>query len=261
MCDLKKLAISIPLSLMAIFFSVEVKAYSFTVDYNKGFYWKAFPVQMKRFSTVGSDNLFLKNLVDESVYEWENSVGKNIWEIGEIIQSNNYSGNYIKWSENFGAETGFDPSSTLAITIRYNRGTFFEQTVIILNGGLAFLRQNWGNSLKSTLLHELGHTIGLDHSSVSGAIMYPSLNNSSALQSDDIAGMNALVDSTIGRQVTGYVSPFSTTGENKSAFAACGTIRDIDKDDNSSGFMGSLILGILLILASVFISRNVKSLR
>ncbi len=261
MCDLRKLAISIPLSLMAIFFSGEVKAYSFTIDYNKGFYWRSFPVQLKRFSTVNSDNVYLQNLVDESENEWENATGRDLWDIPDIINSNNASGNYIKWSENFGQETGFDPSSTLAITIRYNRGTFFEQTVIILNGGLAFLRQNWGNSLKSTIIHELGHTLGLDHSDVQGAIMYPSLNSSSTLQDDDIVGMNALVSSTINRQTSGYVSPYSTSGEKKSAIAACGTIKDIDKDGNSGNFLGSIIFGIFLSLFSSQLSKMIKKSR
>ena len=46
------------------------------------------------------------------------------------------------------------------------------------------------------MVHEVGHVIGLGHSSVSGATMYPSVSacnyNNRTLESDDIAGKNDL---------------------------------------------------------------------
>lgn len=41
-------------------------------------------------------------------------------------------------------------------------------------------------------LHELGHVLGLDHSSAAVAIMSPSISNIDSLQEDDIAGVNKL---------------------------------------------------------------------
>jgi hypothetical protein len=261
----KKTAIgTIPLLLMAILLlSITIKnvsAYTFTSDFKSGFYWGSFPIKMTKFSPISSDSAMLENLANQAVADWEAVIGKDIWQMSAVQNNSNYSGNYIRWSDNFGAETGYDPSRTLAITIRYNQGTFLQSTVIILNGGISYLRQNWGNSLKITILHEVGHTIGLDHSEDSRAVMAPSLGTTTALQADDIQGANAVVDETLRRQSIGYVSPLAT---QEKKVAACGTIEDISKNSNGSGgamanFLGSLCFGLLLIS---FIEKFEKSRR
>lgn len=259
----KKLAVSIiPLLLMAILLSETAEAYTFTQDFTKGYYWQSFPIKLAKFATNPNDGTQLEDLTNEAISDWESATGKDIWEESEVQTSSSYSGNYIRWSEKFGEETGYDPTKTLAITIRYNKGTFFEQTVIILNGSLSYLKQNWGNSLKTTILHEIGHTIGLDHSKES-AVMAASLTSVSSLQTDDIQGANAVLDESLKRQSTGFVSPFSTSvTEKNSLVPACGTIEEVSGGEGSgrggSNFIGSLLIGLLAgVLASKRKSQKV----
>lgn len=230
---------------MAIFFSTNSYGYAFTQDFGKGYYWHAFPVSIKKFATNATDGALLESLANEAFAEWESAVGKNLWDVSPVEQSSNYNGNYIRWSDNFAAETGYDPSKTLAVTIRYNQGTFFEHTVILLNGGLSYLRQNWGNTLKITLLHEIGHTLGLDHSSEQ-AIMAAMLGSIYTLQPDDIKGMNALVDETIRRQTSGYVSPYSSNNsqDNNKLTSACGSVEEVNSGPKN--FIGAGIMGLLI---------------
>ncbi len=240
---------------MIALFSFEGKAYTFTQDFQRGVYWKNFPVNMTRFAVDQSDGELLQVLVDESVKEWEDAVGKQIWSISPVENSSNYHGNYIRWSYNFAAETGYDATRTLAVTIRYNSGSYFEQVVIILNAQITYLRTNFGGALKKTILHELGHTVGLDHSSES-AIMAATLGSISSLQNDDVSGMNALIDETNHRQQTGFVANQNESSESNKV-AACGSIEDIASGGGSGGnqFLQSLLLGIVLAL----FARHLKS--
>jgi peptidoglycan hydrolase-like protein with peptidoglycan-binding domain len=55
------------------------------------------------------------------------------------------------------------------------------------------LSQNQGFDLQTVSLHELGHIIGLDHSTVAGSVMFPTYSGERrVLKPDDIAGAQAL---------------------------------------------------------------------
>ncbi len=265
MIHTKKLVVSIiPLLLMAILLSSEAIAYSFTQDFVKGYYWHNFPIQMSKFATDPNDSNLLETLTNQAVADWEAVVGKNLWDISPVQNSSSYSGNYIRWSDNFGAETGYDPIKTLALTIRFNQGTYFQQTIIILNGSLTYLRQNWGNTLKTTILHEIGHTLGLDHTNAN-AIMAPNISSLTTLQPDDINGVNAVVDETIRRQVTGYTSPYTAMSSEKNGLVpACGTIEEVGNGgaphNGASNFIGSLLIGFITIVLSSRRKRQTPSL-
>ena len=108
--------------------------------------------------------------------------------------------NVVSWRES----SWDDSSAALAITSNIFDFRGFIDTDIKFNG----LHHNWaiigsgnarGVDVESVTAHEVGHAVGLDHSSVSGATMWPSTgpNDASArtLAQDDINGLCALYPS------------------------------------------------------------------
>jgi hypothetical protein len=230
-------------------------SYNFTTDFNQGIYWKTFPIVMKKFVVQASDGALLTQIVAESEAEWENVVknklGKKIdlWNFTSPAQTGGFSGNYIRWSENFAAETGYSATTTLAVTIRYNAGSFLERVEIILNGNRSDLKQNWNQTLKKTILHEFGHSIGLDHTDAN-AVMAAYLGPYASLQSDDIEGGAKVVAETLYRQETGYTANIGSNEKyENNLLGACGTV-DIVKNQGpgGGGFLSSILLGFALII-------------
>ncbi len=253
--------LALPLIFVSSFALLPLRAnsYVYTNDFKAGHYWQSYPIGMTRFAVDASEGALLEDVTRSAEDAWESVVGKNIWDLAPVVLSTSYTGNSIRWSNNFGAETGYDPNRTLAVTIRYAQGTYLQKAVIILNGSMPQLRQNWGGVLTKTVLHEMGHVIGLDHTS-EHAIMAAYISELSTLQQDDIAGANAVINETLYRQATGYVAPVSTS-ENQSSstlLSSCGTI---DSGEGGSGggplsFAFSLSLGVLAALVIKRVKRS-----
>lgn len=242
-----------------ITYTSEAWGFRLTTDFTQGFYWGSLPVQMDVVATNPSDGNQLASLLNQAANAWESATGAEIWQIKPGYSAASSTGNSIRWSNNFAAETGYDPSVTLAVTIRYATGTFFTKTEIILNGQNSSLRSN-SSTLWKTILHEMGHTIGLDHSDTF-AIMAPYVGSIDSIQSDDASGMNSLLDQTRYRQSIGYVSPISSgKDQNQAQFAACGSIGGLSGGSSGggsgpSGFATSLLIGFFLLL----IKKNRKN--
>jgi hypothetical protein len=102
-------------------------------------------------------------------------------------------------------------------------------------------------NIGTTLVHELGHTMGLDHSENMLAVMAPTLQYSySGLHSDDIAGMNDAHSQIEHRQEIRYVSPLAYAKDSESAQPlSCGTTGPVTAGAAGNG-LASLGLGILI---------------
>lgn len=226
--------------------SLNVYAYQFTSDFQNGYYWASFPLFMTRFAVDETEGNLLESLTQEAEQAWEDASGVDIWQFEDVIGPYTNGLNYIRWSENFADETGYDPYSTLAITIRYSEGTHMVRTEIILNGQMSALKENQDRRLYKTLLHELGHTIALGHSSEE-AIMAPYIGSLDELTEDDHSGVVAVIVETQFRQATGFRSPLAPQEQERAQYSTgCGTIDTNGPGNGPSGMLPSLFLGLLI---------------
>lgn len=228
--------------------SLHAYPFNFTSDFNAGIYWSGFPIVAQKFAASQSEGQLLNSLVAQAENAWEDNVGREIWNIPSTFELGSPTGNTIRWSNSFAAETGFNPSTTLAVTVRYRVGTHFSKFEIILNGENQALRNNVSNILYQTILHELGHVIGLDHSEFSNAIMYASLQGVSNLSNDDVNGANAVIDENLRRQSIGFVSELAREPESSSNALACGSIVDVSNSNPPSGGFLTITVGFFFTL-------------
>ena len=91
------------------------------------------------------------------------------------------------------------------------------------------------DTIVTALAHEMGHAVGLGHSSVQGALMYYSLSNKTqeALHQDDIDGINFLYPNE--KKIGGLAG-------------ACGSIDINQRPDQLFSFLITILLGLSLTL-------------
>jgi hypothetical protein len=227
-------------------------SYNLTRDFINGFYWASLPVKFVIVDNDQGRKALLNQLATSAIRQWENETGLSLWDL-----STSSSSNIIRWSSNFAAETKMDPSTVLAVAIRYTNGPYFAKSEIIINGGHSAFNSPYSAinniNIGTTLVHELGHTLGLDHSENKLAIMAPTLQYPyNGLHEDDLSGMEDVYLQTEQRQLTRYVSPLAYSREKSSGQAlSCGTTGSATSSTN--GFF-SLAAGILIPFIRKFLS-------
>lgn len=223
--------------LLLLLVSFQAWGYKFTQDFGGGFYWSSLPIKIK---VLESDPVWkerLERLSEDAVGEWEARTGLSLWSWGEG------TANIIRRSMNFANETKMDPTTVLAVAIRYTSGPYFARTEIVINGSHP-LNQDLTHLL-TTLTHELGHTMGLDHSENPWAVMAPTLQNPyRGLHNDDIEGMLQVYNETNHRQTTSYVSPLAYQETQSAQALSCGTVTTSAAQSGSGTI--SLVLGMLI---------------
>jgi len=225
-------------------FSTSLWAYKLTPDFQKGFYWSETPISITVIDSDAARKDKIQTLAQTAIDDWQTRSGLQLWDyVGTGTK------NIIRWSNDFARETNMDPNSVLAVAIRYTNGPYFAKTEIVINGSHTYNQND--ALLRTTLTHELGHTMGLDHSEVSQAVMAPSLQPwYSGLHSDDLNGIQEAFRVMEERQVTGYVSPLSYENETSTPTPmTCGSVGPVAP--TGSGFS---VNGIVSLAGGLLIS-------
>ena len=136
-------------------------------------------------------------------------------------------------------------TTTLAVQQTWFSGSSSSKTGTVFNNTKQWdlYTGNWNGTaeFKRVAVHELGHGLGLDHSAVGSAIMWPIAGNTQLPQADDIAGAAARYDSdadTIGIALDNCPSvanPSQADVDADGAGDACDADIDGDGVYNSAG--------------------------
>lgn len=186
--------------------AVTAPAFSYILDTTSGLpiKWPAGTISLKVMlgtTPTLSDGTTFNTSAQGAAQAWNAVIGSAQFSVNFATPSNATDNNDVNElvfaSDVFGQ--AFD-SNTLAITTTWTLGTDRTESDIIFNSGKTW--DSYDGTLRSALdfqrvaLHELGHSLGLDHPDDAGqtvtAIMNAFISNLDTLAADDIAGARNL---------------------------------------------------------------------
>lgn len=187
---------------IALWGALVSQAFAFTVlpsAGSDGARWREQPVRFNvnyEFSPYSPDRL---DAILMSAFEVWNSVATSTLrlEIGDATTANSEdflsartNETAIVFDPNFATTIGAD-STVLAVGTAINVGDRYTQGFIVIN---AFARGVGTDTerLRVILAHEIGHAVGLGHTSDEAALMYPYAQRISQLGQDDVSGISYL---------------------------------------------------------------------
>jgi hypothetical protein len=120
---------------------------------------------------------YYRALVRAAFSAWETFANIHFVEVADSAAVN------IRVGNNYLDGTG----TTVGLTQTWSSGGAYGEAAVEFDGDA------YGSSFYAIALHEIGHALGLGHSSISGTVMYPTVTNSAGvLTSDDVAGIQSI---------------------------------------------------------------------
>jgi hypothetical protein len=153
--------------------------------------------------------------------------------VGSSATSYAPTGNAIVYCDsNFASDTGLSASSIPGVAASANMSSSgqIQGVLLVLNvqsGATASITNLSTDEVKTVLTHEIGHCLGLGHSSDYNALMYYSTNSTrqAVLAKDDIDGLT-------------YLYPNQQLGTSVLGCSALSTVSVKDLDDKNDPFGG-----------------------
>lgn len=190
-----------------------------------------------RFSNYTSDlsSTASRSAIEAALFSWTSSSPLSFSEVGsgEDIALGWYTGSHCSAS----AFDGTNGVLAHAFFPAYGGDVHFDDAESWSTGSS-------GIHLETVALHELGHSLGLAHSSVSGAVMYPTYSGvNSSLRDDDRAGIWAIYGAYSTPSGCGELSAGEGLGTEQAVWSCDGRFQlKMQSDGNLVLYMGSKAL-------------------
>ena len=193
------------------------KAYIRIVLNGKTLYWSGWPVswRISNHSPENSSDESWKIAIEESFDTWQEGSNSNIQFTQQSTTSsrNTGGGDHLVYFDPTNT-TGYLYSGTVAVTMisyKTSSGKITDADIIFNDRDYDFSwsGENGKFDIQDVLTHEIGHFIGLDHSPIVGATMWPYVSSKQwlhrSLSLDDSAGATAVRSSGSPATLSGTV--------------------------------------------------------